>query len=1059
MPVNLKNLRAAIHDFAWDKVFRASLKWTKPTDNLRVEVVDTQHYTLTPIADTGGMQVYVVRSAEGTLPPRPTRNKIETRLRRTQVEHLLIFEDATQQVAVIQWVKRGQQGRRVREFTYRRGDSGEALIQKLQGIAFEIGDFDPQGRIEISKVTARVSKNLDVEGVTKKFYEEFKRQREEFQTFLAGIPLDSDQRWYVSVMLNRLMFISFIQAKGFLNHNPDYLRERLAWSKATLGPDRYYRGFLRILFFQGFALEPGQRGADVHQMLGTIPYLNGGLFLPHPIEEQYGDAIDIPDSAFDTLLAFFSLWRWHLSERPGTSDREIDPDVLGYIFEKYINQKQMGAYYTRDDITGYICRNTIIPALFDKADLSLAPLDLPHTIADYLYPAMRQEELLPTESEREQVARHSRVAALIADAHAGTIATINDAVTANLDLESLMGDLIPQLDAPTVYRLYTTLAGDPYAGKLPLSILDPTAGSGAFLFAALRILTPIYAAVLDRMEELVEQKQAVSKPMVEVLAAAEAHANRDYFITKSIVVRNLYGVDLMAEATEICKLRLFLRMVADLDEAKHIEPLPDIDFNIRAGNALVGYARPEEIGLVYKDKIAGLNARQQRLLEEIKAVQRELTDYRNAQLQFNPSAAEGHAAREQIRERLDTLNAGLDTDLIKIGQIRTEADGSSNTHPFHWFTAFYEIISEGGFDVIVGNPPYVEYSKVRGDRKIDGEDRYKIYGYKTEGAGNLYAFSTERSFNLLKDGGWLGFIVQQPVVSTQRMRPIRSLLAQNATITLASTYDDRPSKLFDGINHARVAILLSRKQMNSHGANVFTTKYHKWYSEERFFLFEKLVYIPIQCRTLLDYYPKLGTQLEVSVFNKLDPIDRSLSAWLSSQDTEHRVYFKITGVGHWMNIMTRPPKFYRAGVESSSSREEYVCFPSEASRDRAFVLMNSTLFYWFYQARTNCRDFNPSDYKTFPVPRTLESADFTELASRLRDELDKSAVLINVSHSKTGNIQVETFSPRQSKPIIDDIDRTLATHYGFTDEELDFIINYDIKYRMGRDAGDGGDEE
>ena len=1077
MPVNLKNLRAAIHDFAWDKVFRASLKWTKPTDNLRVEVVDTQQYTLTPIADTGGMQVYVVRSAEGTLPPRPTRNKIETRLRRTQVEHLLIFEDAAQQVAVIQWVKRGQQGRRVREFTYRRGDSGEALIQKLQGIAFEIGDFDPQGRIEISKVTARVSKNLDVEGVTKKFYEEFKRQREEFQTFLAGIPLDSDQRWYVSVMLNRLMFISFIQAKGFLNHNPDYLRERLAWSKATLGPDCYYRGFLRVLFFQGFAREPGQRGADVNQMLGTIPYLNGGLFLPHPIEEQYGDAIDIPDSAFDTLLAFFSLWRWHLSERPGTSDREIDPDVLGYIFEKYINQKQMGAYYTRDDITGYICRNTIIPALFDKADLSLAPHDLPRTIADYLYPTMRQEELLPTETEREQVARHSRVAALIADAQAGKIATINDAVTANLDLESLMGDLIPQLDAPTVYRLYTTLAGDPHAGTLPLSILDPTAGSGAFLFAALRILTPIYAAVLDRMEELVTahaqpltqgRKGAKeghsslknvapsrlsvkeSATLQDVLAAAEAHANRDYFITKSIVVRNLYGVDLMAEATEICKLRLFLRMVADLDEAKHIEPLPDIDFNIRAGNALVGYARPEEIGLVYSGKAVGMNQRQQKLLNDIKTVQRELTDYRNAQLQFNPSATEGRDARNAIRERLDAVNASLDNDLIKIGQIRTEADGSSNTQPFHWFTAFYEIISEGGFDVIVGNPPYVEYSKVRGDRKIDGEDRYKIYGYKTEDSENLYAYTMERAIKMLSSNGRYGMIVPVGAISLKETSSLRRMFQRSLGLSWVSSYAIRPAKLFDGVDQ-RLSILLGT---HSDKDTLFSTRYYHWYSEERDVLFQILNYIEVDQLLLDNIIPKVGDERSLAIIRKITTQQPSVSQYLS-KSSQHLLHYHRSP-RYWIRGMDFE-QYFKSATRSRSIHHFRDLYVSDLPILKFIgAVLNSSLFFFWFIVSGNARNLTGDDVKDFPIgmPSSLALTEVGKLFDMLMTDYKHNS-FIRVRK----DAEFQEFNISASKPIIDDIDRALATHYGFTDEELDFIINYDIKYRMGRDAGDGGDEE
>ncbi|NTV62048.1 MAG: SAM-dependent methyltransferase [Oscillochloris sp.] len=1050
MPVNLKHLRAAVQSFEWDKVFRSSLKWTKPTDKVRVELLDNQRYTLTPIADTGGMHVYVVRAADGALPTRATRNKIEIRLRRTQVEHILVFEDAAQQQAVLQWIKRGEQGRRVREFTYRRGDSGEPLLQKLQGIAFTIEDFDAQGRIEISKVTARVSKNLDVEVVTKKFYNEFDRQRGEFQKFLRGIPVESAQRWYVSVMLNRLMFIYFIQAKGFLNGNPGYLRERLDWSKANLGPDRYYRDFLRVLFFQGFALEPTQRDAEVNKRLGTIPYLNGGLFLPHPIEDQYGDAIDIPDSAFEKLFAFFSLWRWHLSERPGTSDREIDPDVLGYIFEKYINQKQMGAYYTRDDITGYICRNTIIPALFDKAGLSLAPLDLPRTIADYIYPAMRQAEPLPTETEREQAARRARVATLIADAQAGKIATINDAVTANLNLEELLDDLIPQLDAAQAYRLYTALAGDPQAGRLPLSVLDPTVGSGAFLFAALRILTPIYAAVLDRMDELVTahaqpltqgrkdakdgfaslKNVASSRLSVKefatlqaVLDAAEEHSNRDYFVTKSIVVRNLYGVDLMAEATEICKLRLFLRMVADLDEVKHIEPLPDIDFNIRAGNTLVGYARPEEIGLVYSGSAVGLSPRQQKLLEEIKAVQRELTGYRNAQLQFNPSAAEGRAARQAIRERLNTVNAGLDTDLLKIGQIRRDADGSYNTHPFHWFTAFYEILDDGGFDVIVGNPPYVGYSKVRKE--------YRVFGYRTEASGNLYSFAIERSLNLLAQHGRFGVIVPIASVSTEGMETLQNLYGRYTQYH--SHYAVRPGKLFVGVDMNLTITLLYQAADKPH---VFSTTYYRWFSGERSdraFLFDKLTYTQyVKVVNHVNPLPKIGSAIEIAILKKMHDHSRKIKDLVSSQGSE--IYYH-SGGRYWRKAL----------LEKLSSHYKPVLIP-ERLRPVVLVLLNSQLFYWYWITNSNCMDVVSREVLELPI-FDVAKADFKRFA-----ELEKQLLAVYYSNQTTRSRRGElistdevNFDVGKAKPVLDDIDQALAAHYGFTDEELDFIINYDIK--------------
>jgi hypothetical protein len=1051
MNVNLKNLRAAVQEFNWEQVFRSALKWTKPTDKIRTETIDGERFTLTPIADTGGMQVYVVRSAAGILPPRPTRNKLETRLRRTQVEHILIFEDAAKQHAVLQWVKRGQQGRRAREFAYRRGDSGETLIQKLQGIAFTIDDFDAQGKIEITKVTARVEKNLDVEQVTKKFYNEFERQRTDFQKFLRGILVESDQRWYVSVMLNRLMFIYFIQAKGFLDNNPHYLRDRLAWSKATLGADRYYKEFLRVLFFEGFALEPGQRSTEANQKLGKIPYLNGGLFLPHPIEERYGDAIDIPDSAFEKLYTFFSGWNWHLSERPGTSDKEIDPDVLGYIFEKYINQKQMGAYYTRDDITGYICRTTIIPALFNKAGLSLAPLNLQQTISTYIYPAMKQAEPLPTETERECTARRARVATLIADARAGKIATINDAVTANLDLEELIEDLIPRLDAPKAYSLYTALAGDPKSGKLPLSVLDPTVGSGAFLFAALRILKPIYAAVLDRMDALLEAKQAAGMPLREVLAAAEEHSNRDYFITKSIVVRNLYGVDIMAEATEICKLRLFLRMVADLDEARHIEPLPDIDFNIRAGNALVGYARPDEIGLEITQRGFGLSPRQQKLLDEIRTVQRELTVYRNAQLQFNPSAAEGRAARQAIRARLDAVNAGLDNDLLKIGQIHKEPNGGYNTQPFHWFTAFYEILDAGGFDVIVGNPPWREYAATKKE--------YKVYGYKTESCGNLYGMVIERALNLCRSGGQFSFIVQLPLVSSSRMTTVRNVLRQTSEILYLTTFDDRPGKLFEGLQHCRSVIFIAERSRQNI-QKLFVSRYHRWPTEFRPFLFNVIEYAHIRGATVYpDLFPKYSNNLQEALFRKLKTKgSQNIENLLVRQATKFFIFYQ-EATQYWVKATVGLPYYAKNGKVRAPAHGRYLYFRSQEAAQAACAILNSSLFYAYFVAYGDCFHLSDTLVSGFPiVPGVLSDPKLVSLGKQLQDDLTANATRKTIQTRDGDRIEYAEFYGAQSKPIIDEIDRVLAAHYGFTDEELDFIINYDIKYRMGRDASNGEED-
>src|SRR6185503_8821982 len=149
----------------------------------------------------------------------------------------------------------------------------------------------------------------------------------------------------------------------------DYLRNRMKRVREMRGNDKFqtfYRYFLLRLFHEGLGKSAAERRLDpvLERILGTVPYLNGGFFEVHQLEERH-EEIDIPDKAFERLFDFFETWAWHLDDRPLRSDTEINPDVVGYIFEKYINQKQMGAYYTKEDITEYISKNTVIPFLFD----------------------------------------------------------------------------------------------------------------------------------------------------------------------------------------------------------------------------------------------------------------------------------------------------------------------------------------------------------------------------------------------------------------------------------------------------------------------------------------------------------------------------------------------------------------------------------------------------------------------------------------------------------------------------------------------------------------------
>lgn len=1074
MAIDRGQVRQLLKAFDFRRLFIDHLGWDKHSRTLE-KIVDDQSYGFQAVAEKRGV-VFLVCNA---IPDTNTRLKLDKLIAKDHFQHLIVFADKSKGKQLWQWVRR-EPGKplSVRARAFHGDQPGELLLQALDHLVMSLEEED---QIAHTHVVGRVQAGFDVERVTRRFYERFKTEHDKFLQFIDGIPDDGFKTWYASVMINRLMFLYFLQAKGFLDGDNDYLRNKLKESQGRK-KDVYYRDFLCPLFFQGFACKKEERQAPINKLLGSIPYLNGGLFQRHQIEELHGKKIDIPDPAFQRLFDFFKEYNWHLDERENRDDSEINPDVLGYIFEKYINQKQMGAYYTKEDITEYISQNTIIPFLLDAARKDCAVAfdengsvwrllrdnpnryihdavlrgtknTLPPDIAVGLDDMSKrtgwnrsapEEFALPTEIWREVVERRRRCEELHAKLSVGEIHEINDLVTFNLNIRQFAQDVIQYCEGPELLRaLYKAIS--------KVSVLDPTCGSGAFLFAALNILKPLYEACLQRMQMFVDELQASPskhpkkfEDFRKILDESCQHPKQDYFILKRIIVDNLYGVDIMEEAVEICKLRLFLKLVAQLEPDDRIEPLPDIDFNIRAGNTLVGYARYEDVQLALSSKLDFENA-MERIEDKAKVLDAAVSQFRVQQTRLNGTVTAGdkQELRRWFTELEDELNDFLAAEYgIKKSGIKAWRQSHK---PFHWFSDFHHIVTAGGFDVTIGNPPYVELTKILGE--------YRTINFSTQSCGNLYALCAERCIATLKQHGRIGLVVQQPVTSTQRMRPVRKLLLETCGLILSSTYDDRPSKLFDGIHHARIAILIAEKARAY--PKLYVTPYLKWYKEERSALFKRVRYVSDgQIGSRLNVFPKIGSEIETSIAQKLLNHQLFLAALVSKSESKFKLYYKITGVGHWFTITRRPPKFMRGSVQSSSSREESICFLNPSDRDLAFSILNSSLFYWFYQLRTNCRDFNPSDFRTFPLPPRLTSFDFADIAGRLQARLDQSTKLSSISHSKTGEVQVETFRPRMCKGIIDEIDTVLARQYGFASEELDFIINYDIKYRLGADATD-----
>ena len=384
------------------------------------------------------------------------------------------------------------------------------------------------------------------------------------------------------------MFVWFLQKKGFLdNGDYDYLDHRFTQSQAR-GKNCFYNEFLQALFFEAFAKPESDRSLEVKALTGKIRYLNGGLFLRHRIELKYGTAITVPDLAFENLFALFRAYSWNLNDTPGGKADEINPDVLGYIFEKYINQKAFGAYYTRPEITDYLSERTIYALILQKVNQPGVP-----------------ELKLPA-----------------------------------IDFES-----VPEM----LSRMDGKLCLDLIERHLPsLSLLDPAVGSGAFLVAAMKVLMNVYGAILGRVEVLRTPELLAWKKRL----TAE-HKNLAYYIKRRIITDNLYGVDIMEEATEIAKLRLFLALVASANDENELEPLPNIDFNILAGNSLVGLTHVD--AHEFENRQADLFKTPYRKLLEDK--NRLIDNYRHSAQDFK--SADLTALRDDIDEKNRTANTVL----------------------------------------------------------------------------------------------------------------------------------------------------------------------------------------------------------------------------------------------------------------------------------------------------------------------------------------------------------------------------------------------------------------
>jgi hypothetical protein len=838
---------------------------------------------------------------------------------------------------------------------------------------------------------------------SKRFYHYFKSEHASIFRQLHGILNDTDCNAYTTILLLRLLVLSFLQSQGLLDNDIHYLSTHLHHTQKRFGPNCFYREYLlplfRILYTGSTILE------NQIALFGNLPTLALPLLQPTPLELSHQHLI-LPDSIFLHLFHFFDTFQWQLDTQLQPGQDTLQPSVLAYIFEHQSDQKQTGTYYTQEDIASYIVSATILPRLLSMLAEELPDMFNMHApcwnlLSDdpdrYIHTALRTTSYLPEETEREYTLRQRRYYTLLVQLRTGSIHCIADLITYNLDLQRFTLDILV-----TYQQIHFLLIF--FKQLEQLTVLDPTCGSGAFLLTALRLLQPLYTHCLEHIHTLIATSpdQQDENPSTQhaiylagqaLLKRIEKYPTYQQYILTTIITHNLYGVDLAQEAINICQMRLYLAFLASVHCIEEVQPFTTLHLHVRTGNVLASTLESKH-------------------------------------LSNTPQLSQQE------------------------GLVAQQSHADYTRQPFYWRLIFPEVFAREGFEIIIGNPPYLEHNKVK--------QHYLINGHEEKSCGNVYTAILELSLALCKpDKSYLGFIVPISLCSSQRFEALRQRLISSTAMLWLANFEIFPSRLFEGAFQRHTILLTQHRSNRTHKApQLHVTRIHRWYSAERPYLFPLIHYTHVQTiPTAPIIFPKLAAPCQETLLQKIHQkaCKATISIVLTQQPTPHFVYYQ-EATNYWTKAVCHIPFYKKNGLVMTPPHGRTLFFANASTAHSIMAILNSSLFYIWFSTYSDGFHLSHKLVKDFPLNSDLLfSTELQLLSQRLEVDIQDHARISsrNTSYqqnsSKTRHrIEIAEYYMRFSKPILDEIDHVLATYYNFTQAEIDFIIHYDSKHRIAR---------
>ena len=600
-----------------------------------------------------------------------------------------------------------------KRFTYVFGD--EKAFYKTPILRFESLRTKANEFLEIKKA-------FSVEALSDDFFDEYRKQYAEFVKFLTGKEyVKKGNKWveqetgepdaqyftsfkeddklvrdYIKKMMGRIVFLYFLQSKGWLAGNLHYMHDLFYDASDEVKGD-FLDKVLEPMFFGLLNTKPEDRssaplvngvGVKYIPNADEIPYLNGGLFQQEKIDEV--DSV-FPAGMFQSLFDFFDSYNFTIDENdPNDAEVGVDPEMLGKIFENLLeDNKDKGAFYTPKEIVRYMCQESLTA-------------------------------YLQTDIDDAEVKEH-----------------IANFVKTN-DVEELGGassELAMSIDQKLI----------------DVKICDPAIGSGAFPMGLLRELYACRKSI-----EIFEEDNAAD-------------------IKRHIIQNNIYGVDIEKGAVDIARLRFWLALIIDEKEPM---PLPNLDFKIMQGNSLLESYKGVDLDVTSKKLKTGKDTKKTRgvlsLGFEETDVQKTIQDLVKSYFSITD-----HTLRAQRRQQIDKYVK----DYIKVcaegnHEVQDAVDKLEipNDKFFLWHTYFADVFEKGGFDIVIGNPPYVNVEGISVEDKKIYKDTFTCF----EKRADLFSLFLEMALTKLASASAVvTYIIPSIIHSNLSYKKLRNLFLDN----------------------------------------------------------------------------------------------------------------------------------------------------------------------------------------------------------------------------------------------------------------------------------------